>query len=330
MPRARLLPIIAVLLLAPAVWNVAATAYQHARNPVSGTFYDVEGRQMHIYCIGSGPYTVVIEVGASADSLGWRGIQQALSRTTRVCTYDRNGHGWSEPASGPHDAETIARKLHELLDKANVPRPLILLGHSAGGLYIREYARQFPKEITGVVMVDSSSPAQADEVPGWRQGWEQDKRDHPRQIWKDRIQTWTGWNRLTGKCHNTPSKELMYLSAQYEAETCRLQYAGEEDNELPYFDDSFKQAARLATFGSVPLVVISRDTRGSERKDLAVWDREQEQLKSLSAKSWRVIAAGAGHGVHHDRPEVVISQTILLIAYLQGGTTPPLGTTVVE
>jgi hypothetical protein len=76
--------------------------------------------------------------------------------------------------------------------------------------------------------------------------------------------------------------------------------------------------------------VISRDTRGSQEKDDAVWDREQEQFKSLSPKSWRVIAAGAGHGVHHDRPEVVTSESILLIAYLQGGTTPPLGTTMVK
>jgi len=330
MPKARLLLIIATLLMAPAVWNLVEAAYQHARNPVSGMFYEIEGRRMHLYCTGAGPYTVVIEVGASADSLGWRGIQQTLSQTTRVCSYDRNGHGWSQPAFGPHDAESIARKLHELLDNANVPRPLILLGHSAGGLYIREYARQFPKEITGVVLVDSSLPAQADELPGWRKDWEQDKRDLRLQIWKDRLQTWSGWNRLTGNCHNVPSKELMYLSAQYDAETCRPEYAGEEDNELPYFNDSFEQAARLTTFGNIPLVIISRDTRSRERNDDAIWDCEQEQLKSLSPKSWRVIAAGAGHGVHHDRPDLVTGQSILLIAYLQGRATPPLGTTVVK
>jgi pimeloyl-ACP methyl ester carboxylesterase len=64
--------------------------------------------------------------------------------------------------------------------------------------------------------------------------------------------------------------------------------------------------------------VISRDTRRREQKDNdAIWDREQEQLKTLSPKSRRVIAAGAGHGVHHDCPEVVTSQLILLMAYLE-------------
>src|SRR5205085_9915608 len=135
---------------------------------------------------------------------------------------------------------------------------------------------------------------------------------------------------LTGNCHNTPSKELRYLTAQYEAEMCRPRYVGEEDNELPYFNDSFEQAGRLTSFGNVPLVVISRDSRTKQRSDNAIWGDEQEQLKSLSPKSWRVIAAGAGHGVHHDRPEVVTSQSILLIDYLQGRATPPFGTTLVQ
>lgn len=110
-----------MLFLTPAVWNLAATKYQHARTPAPGAFYDVEGRQMHLYRAGTGPYTVLIEVGASSDSLAWRGVQRTLSRTTRVCTYDRNGHGWSEPSPGPHDADTIARKLHALLD-TNSPK----------------------------------------------------------------------------------------------------------------------------------------------------------------------------------------------------------------
>jgi pimeloyl-ACP methyl ester carboxylesterase len=226
---------------------------------------------MHIYCSGSGPYTVLIEVGAGADSDSWRGIQKTLSQKTRVCTYDRNGHGWSEPSPGPHDADTIARKLHALLDKGAVPRPLILAGHSAGGLYIRAYARQFSKEVAGAVMIDSSSPAQLDELPGWRSDWEHDVRELPAEIRKDRLRVWSGWDRLTGNCHDAPSKELEYLAAEYDAETCRPEYAGEENNELPYFELSSIQAARLTTFGDIPLLIIyerhpKRKTKG--RSDL--------------------------------------------------------------
>ena len=70
-------------------------------------------------------------------------FRNGFHRLTRVCTYDRSGLGWSEPRDGPQDSETIARRLHILLNEAGVPRPLLLVGHSGGGLYIREYTRQF-------------------------------------------------------------------------------------------------------------------------------------------------------------------------------------------
>jgi pimeloyl-ACP methyl ester carboxylesterase len=326
----RLVPVIlAGVLFLPALWNLAAAKYQHARHPAPGEFHEIEGRAMHLYCSGNGPYTVVIEVGASSHSVGWRSIQETLSRATRVCTYDRSGHGWSESAAGPHDAATIARKLHELLDQASVARPLILLAHSAGGLYIREYARQFPRDIAGAVMVDSSSPAQIDELPGWRQDWEQDKRNLPGDIWRDRLRVWSGWNRLTGQCHDEPPKGLNYLAGEYDAEMCRDEYAGQEDNELPYFEDSLRQAGRLTWFGARPLAVISRDTFGGKKEDL-IWDREQEQLKSLSPNSWRVIARGAPHDLLHSRPELVTGETVLLIGYLRGVLVPPFGTTAAK
>jgi pimeloyl-ACP methyl ester carboxylesterase len=220
--------------------------------------------------------------------------------------------------------------LHALLEKAGDHRPLILTGHSAGGFYIRAYARQFSKEIAGAVMIDSSSPAQIDELPGWRSDWEQDVRHLPVEIWKDRLKVWSGWDRVTGHCHDVPSHELQYLAAEYDAETCRPAYAGEENNELPYFEMSSLQAARLVSFGDIPLLIITRDTLSGKQQDDAIWDREQEQFKALSPKSWRIIAKGAGHGIHHDRPKLVTDEIERMIAYLQGGPSPPFGTTSVR
>lgn len=64
--------------------------------------------------------------------------------------------------------------------------------------------------------------------------------------------------------------------------------------------------------------------------ELPVWVREQEAVKSLSPLSWRVIARGAGHGVQHDRLDVVVAEMTCLIGYLRGGPTPPFGSTVIE
>lgn len=327
----------ASFVLVTAFWNFAVTAWQHARNPVPGNFYSVYGRQMHIYCSGSGSPTVVIEAAASASWLAWQGVQPQLSHLTRVCTYDRAGHGWSEPRPGARDAETIVPELHALLDHAGVQRPLVLTGHSAGGLYVREYAREFPAEVAGVVLIDSSSPQQIDEVPGWRATYEQEKRDQGRQLFWEKLKVWSGWERLIGGCRDTPSRELQYLAGQYDAIMCRPAYVGGEDIEFNDFEKTCQEAGRLKSFGSVPLLVISRDpsmqsdnTTDDAIASKRVWDNEQEGFKSLSPLSWRVIARNSGHGVQHDRLDLVLAEMSLLIRYLRGGPAPPFGSTAVQ
>jgi len=80
-----------LLVLVLPIWNLGVTKWQHAHNPVPGNFYSVDGRQMHLHCSGAGLPSIVIEAGASADWLGWQGVQPKLSHLTRVCTYDRAG-----------------------------------------------------------------------------------------------------------------------------------------------------------------------------------------------------------------------------------------------
>ena len=305
------------------LWNFLAEQLGSHRHPVPGDFYSVEGKQMHINCTGTGMPTVVMESAASSRWTQWRKVQPALSQVTRVCSYDRAGHGWSEPRSGPRDAETIAHELHSLLDQARVKRPFIYASESAGGLYVREYAREFPDEVAGVALIDSSSPQQIDELPGFRASYEEDKREAQRTLWKDRSLVWSGWERLLGQCTSGAN-----------AIDCRPAYVDTDEDELPYFEKSSQQAGRLTTFGNIPLLVISRDTTagnsGTSAEDAAqnaVWEREQEASKALSPLSWRAIAHGSGHIVPVDRPDVVILEMTRLINYLRAGPVPPFGTT---
>jgi hypothetical protein len=117
--------------------------------------------------------------------------------------------------------------------------------------------REFPAEVAGVALIESSSPQQLDEVPGFRTSYEQDKRDAKRELWEDRLRVWSGWERLLGHCH-VPAKDFPGWAGQYNAMACRPDVDTDE-SELSYFEESFKQAGRLASFGSIPLVVISRD-----------------------------------------------------------------------
>jgi pimeloyl-ACP methyl ester carboxylesterase len=126
-----------------------------------GQLIDVGGHRLHLNCTGSGSPTVVLEPGAGemSSNLGW--ITPAVARKTRVCAYDRAGRGWSEPADTPQDATQIATDLHTLLQRAHVPGPYVLAGHSFGGLYVLTFAARYPDEVAGMVLIDSTAPASA-------------------------------------------------------------------------------------------------------------------------------------------------------------------------
>jgi pimeloyl-ACP methyl ester carboxylesterase len=91
----------------------------------------------------------------------WVWVQPAVAATTRVCAYDRAGWGWSDDGPAPRDAAQHARELRTLLERAGVPGPYVLVGHSLGGLYARSYADHYPEGVAGMVLVDASHPDQA-------------------------------------------------------------------------------------------------------------------------------------------------------------------------
>jgi pimeloyl-ACP methyl ester carboxylesterase len=326
-----------LLLAALSIWSLAVSRWQRAHNKIPGAFYSVDGRQMHLYCSGEGSPTVVIEAGVGRDWLDWQGVQPGLSRLTRVCTYDRSGLGWSEPRSGSRNAETIASQLHLLLDAAGIARPLVVAGHSGGGLYVREFAREYPDEVAAVVLIDATSPQQFDEPGNFRASYAEFLRTTPRKLFWHKARVWSGLQRLAGRCKGKPPADLLNMSGQYDAEKCRPEYIGADFGESVDLEISAKQAGRLTSLGSKPLLILSRDPDRrtdkmtlEEGTTLAAWDREQEDLKSLSRMTRRVIARGSGHEIVHARPDVFLDEMSGLLTYLRGGAAPRFGVTETE
>lgn len=116
---------------------------------------------------GSGSPAVVFEAGIGASSLNWRHIQQAVARVTGTLAYDRAGLGWSTRRRSPRTPSTVAAELHELLQRAGVKPPLVLVGHSFGGLVMRRYALLYPDEVAAVILVD---PMRCEEYPPFNPG----------------------------------------------------------------------------------------------------------------------------------------------------------------
>lgn len=122
-----------------------------------GSLVDVGGYRVHLYCMGAGSPTVVVAGGAF--SFDWGLVQPEAAKFTRICTYDPSGTAWSDPYPDtpdhpvPRCTERVA-EIHQLLQKAGVPGPYVLVGFSIGGLIGRLYAHDYPAEVSGMVIVD--------------------------------------------------------------------------------------------------------------------------------------------------------------------------------
>lgn len=103
---------------------------------------------------GSGSPAVVFESGLGDSSDSWNPVIREVAAWTRVVAYDRAGLGESPPARAPRTARQIALELHQALGKAEIAPPYVLVGHSAGGFYVRVFANLYPDEVAALVLVD--------------------------------------------------------------------------------------------------------------------------------------------------------------------------------
>ena len=127
----------------------------NAEYPPLGELVELDGYRLHLYVTGKGTPTVVMLSGVGNDCLVWQLVQPTVAEFCRVCTYDRAGLGWSDMTDNPRTSAFIANELHHLLQHGNIEGPYVMVGHSMGGIYAREYARQYPDEVVGMVLVDS-------------------------------------------------------------------------------------------------------------------------------------------------------------------------------
>ena len=106
---------------------------------------------------GTGNPAVILESGFTGGLFLWRPVQSPIARQTLTLSYERAGLGRSDPGPEPRSAEQIARELHGLLAAKAIAPPYILVGHSAGGLFVRVFAHLYPKEIAGLVLIDPAT-----------------------------------------------------------------------------------------------------------------------------------------------------------------------------
>jgi len=267
-----------------AIYQAIATVIDQRTYSPPGEMVDVNGHLMHINCVGEGSPTVILEAANLGMSAHWVRVQQQLAQTTRVCSYDRAGMGWSERGPEPRDARQISGELHTLLKGADIEGPYVVVGHSYGGLYSQMYAARYSEEVAGVALIDSSHPEQFTREPEGRAMYEQTRRIGAVLPFLTRL----GVIRLTNYYPAHPDLPPQQRE-QIEAFNSSTQHLGTTVEEFRATPETSAQVRRTGSLGDKPLAVI---TAGEQSSD---WLEMQEELAALSPNSIHRVVDGATH-----------------------------------
>lgn len=264
---------------------------------------DATGRRLALKRAGSGGPTVIFETGLGAESEEWEPVFQAVSEFTSVCLYDRANRGHSDPAPRPRSALDSAADLHALLAAAGILRPVVLVGHSLGGLIVRLYAYHHPQDVAGLVLVDPMHEDQFDRLgPLFPQPalGETITSTQTRDFWTE------GWR--------DPARNAEGVD----------------------FPASQAQAQAISSLGDIPMLVLTAGAYSHEAprepaaRQLAarlqrLWQEMHQELLDQSSHAAHTLVETSGHFIQREQPEVIVAAVRQMLDIVRNRTSAPAG-----
>jgi pimeloyl-ACP methyl ester carboxylesterase len=301
--------LIFTLVIAGMIYQTAATEVDRKNFPPPGNLIDVGGFKMHIYCEGTGSPTVIMETLSGGTSSYWGWVQPEVAKGTRVCVYDRAGRGWSEPDPEPQSLARTVRNLHTLLENANITGPYVLVGHSIGGIYVRQFAAEYPDEVVGMALVDASNPHQFERYPEMlkeNESYIQFAKHLPAFA---RFGVGHLYFALGGEIDFADMKEPQ--KSEIKAVWSSPVYFESQYEEVVAGESIYRDAQSLGDLGNLPLVVL---TQGNDAT-AASWIELQNELARLSTDSLHITVEGATHAslAFHPEHAKAVSDAILRV-----------------
>jgi pimeloyl-ACP methyl ester carboxylesterase len=306
--------------------------------PPMGKLFDIGGYRLHLNCTGKGDQTVVFISGARGFSFDWLLVQKELETEAKLCSYDRPGIAWSDVGPLPRHLAQDAYELHKLLKAAKLKPPYILVGQSLGGLIARKFAREYPKEIAGLILVDATSENSLLGVKGkierMRLLASPDKKlpslkDHPdstsRRIAQEKM---AGFSKTPGKFNrsNTSDKWMDSISNLRSWAQTLPKYSTSDGAD--FWAEEFAQIYNDSLsyrIGKKPLVVIASTKNeypaGWDMRDSMMNEKlnNQKRFLSISSNSKLVTTQNSGHEIHLKEPALVVDAIRLVLKAVRTG-----------
>jgi pimeloyl-ACP methyl ester carboxylesterase len=304
-----------------------------------GQLVDVGGRRINLHCTGAGGPTVILMAGIFSWSVVWYKTQPVIAQNTRVCAYDRAGYGFSDPGPRPQILFDVVDDLHAALSAGSIPGPFVLVGHSLGGIEARLYAQRWPKEVVGMVLVDTS-PAGEGLIDETQPGF--DEVSGRERYAADMLHCAF----VAANGHLDPSRpeyEGCSAAAALPSDTpAALRTIWPQFFTAYYFADKVSLMSSLYThrydsvdrrrLGAMPLVVLSAEYSWGNsgtpdgvwfhRSYSKAWIAMHEALAHLSSRGTHRFISGSGHAIQLDKPQAVIDAVDEVLRQLHTGATP--------
>ncbi|CVK21417.1 alpha/beta fold hydrolase [Sporomusa sphaeroides] len=285
---------------------------------------NIGNKNIEVMLTGEGQCICILP-GMASSMDEWEIVVNGLAKQAKVIVFHRAGCGKSELGEEKKNTNSTVNDLYKLLGNLDIHDPVILVGHSYGGLCVQHFAISHPNYVSAVILVEANSTEMhlLNDAIGSNQN-------------KHMIEIWRLWSKMepaqiNSKLSSQSVPDLTNFSVearerilQFKINPKMYQAMAEEMEEL----ENSAQAIRVAgSFPQIPLTVIGRDpdysfrllTKQGMPEQLAkkiedVWQELITKQLDLSKNSKYIEAEQSGHGVHIDRPDIIINAVLSVIS----------------